>query len=264
MPYSPVGGFRHAGFVDRERDQRRTALAHERQDRIDLAAAALEVNRVDDRATGVDLQRRLDHLHLGRIDHQRRLDRLRELLDDRRHLHVFIGALGERSAHVEDVRAAGDLLARDQHDLVVVLLEEQTLDATRALGVDALADQQRAAVLFEGRRGHGGSRELQQFRRRNAAAPARSHRREGAHVIRRGSAATADRVDAEIPHEGAEFARHLVRALGVDRLALRTHERQAGVGNHRDETARRVDEVAHRIAHVRRAGRAVQPDDVDR
>ena len=161
---------RHPGLVDRQRDDRGAGFLHERHHRLDLRAPVLQVDRVDDGPAGVDLQRRFDHLRFGRVDHERRFDRLREPLDDRRHLHVFVGALGQRGADVEQVRAAFDLAARDQRDLVVVVGEQQALDLARALAVDALADQQHGAFLLRARRRSSPTR-------RTAAASARDARR---------------------------------------------------------------------------------------
>ena len=53
------------------------------------------------------------------------------------------------------------------------------------------------------------------------------------------------------------------RSFGVDRLALRAHERKAGVGNDADETARVFAKIADRVAHLRGTRRAVETDDVD-
>ena len=61
------------------------------------------------------------------------VDAHREQLDDARHLLGFVGALGERDAHVEHVRAGLRLLARDAHDAVVVVGQQQPLHGARAL-----------------------------------------------------------------------------------------------------------------------------------
>ena len=54
---------------------------------------------------GVDLERALDHVRLGRVDHERRVDRLGEELRERAHLRALVVALVQRHAHVEHVRA---------------------------------------------------------------------------------------------------------------------------------------------------------------
>ena len=131
---------------------RRAVLARHRQHGVDLGAPGFEVNRVDDRAAGIVLQRGLEHFRLGRVDHERRLDRLGEPANELAHLLVFVGPLGQRAADVEHVRAALDLLARHEHDVVVAVLEQQTLDLARALRVDAFADDAAAAAAARGRR----------------------------------------------------------------------------------------------------------------
>ena len=69
-------------------------------------------------------------------------------------LLVLVGALGQRDAEVEHVRAALDLVLGDLHEAVVVVGEEQLLRLARALRVDALADERRRRVLHERRAGH--------------------------------------------------------------------------------------------------------------
>ncbi len=251
-------GLRHPRLVDRQRDDRRARFFHQRHHRVDLHAAVLEVDRVDHRAARVDLQRGFDHLGFGGVDDQRRFDRLREALDDRRHLHVFVGALGERGADVEQVRAAFDLAARDERDLVVVVGEQQPFDLARALAVDALADQQDGAVLLERDGGHRGRGELQRLGRGHARRVARRRERvepgaERGDVRGRRAAAAADRVHAEVFDERAELRRHLGGRLRIDRLAFGAHVRQARVGDDAHEAARVLDEKANRVAHVRRA-----------
>ena len=126
----------------------------DRRDAVELVAAGLEVDRVDDRAAGDLLERELDHLGLGRVDLDRRRLGQRDLLGDEPHLLVLVLALGQRDAQVEHVRAALDLVLGDLHDAVVVVGEQQLLGLARALRVDALADQRRRGVLGERRRGH--------------------------------------------------------------------------------------------------------------
>ena len=54
-----VGGLGHADLVDRQRDQRGAVGLGQRDHGVGLVAAGLEVDRVDDRAAGDLLQRRL-------------------------------------------------------------------------------------------------------------------------------------------------------------------------------------------------------------
>ena len=123
----------------------------ERDDPVELVAAGLEVDRVDDRAAGDLLERGLDHLGLGRVDLDRRRLGQRDPLDDLAHLLVLVLALGQRDADVEHVGAALDLVLGDLDEAVVVVGEQQLLRLARALRVDPLADQRRPRLLDERR-----------------------------------------------------------------------------------------------------------------
>ena len=144
----------HADLVDRQRDQRGAVRHGDRDDAVELVAAGLEVDRVDDRAAGDLVERGLDHLGLGRVDLDRRGLGERDLLGDEAHLLVLVLALGQRDAEVEHVRAALDLVLGDLHEAVVVVGQQQLLGLARALRVDALADERRGRLLRERRRGH--------------------------------------------------------------------------------------------------------------
>ena len=148
-----LGRLRHPDLVDRQRDQRRAVRERERHDAVELVAAGLEVDGVDDRAAGDLLERRRDHLGLGRVDLDRRGLGEGDLLRDQPHLLVLVGALGQRDAQVEHVRAALHLVLGDLHEPVVVVGQQQLLGLARALRVDALADHRRARLLHERRGG---------------------------------------------------------------------------------------------------------------
>src|SRR5579875_2533886 len=120
---------RHPDLVDRQSDERRPEFADERDDGVDLPPPALQIDRIYDCAARIDLQRRFDDRRFRRVYHQRRFDGLCQFLDDRRHLRRLIATFGERRADVENVRAGLDLFPSDEDDLVVVLFEEQALDA---------------------------------------------------------------------------------------------------------------------------------------
>ena len=97
------------------------------RDAVELVAAGLEVDRVDDRAAGDVLEGGLDHLGLGRVDLDRRRLGQRDALDDLAHLLVLVLALGQRHADVEHVGAAVDLVLGDLDQPVVVVGEQQLL-----------------------------------------------------------------------------------------------------------------------------------------
>ena len=176
-----LGRLRHPDLVDRQRDQRRAVRLGQRHDDVGLVAARLEVDRVDDRPAGDLLQRRLDHLGLGRVDLDRRRLGQRDPLDHGAHLLVLVLALGQRDADVEHVGAAFDLVFGDLDEAVVVVGEQQFLGLFRALRVDPLADQGRARLLHQRGRGHHRG-DLDRARRRARARrrgrrPARGSRR---------------------------------------------------------------------------------------
>ena len=88
----------------------------------------------------------LDHVGLGRVDLDRRGLGERHALDHLAHLLVLVLALGQRHADVEHVRAARHLVLGDGDQAVVVVGQQQLLRLARALRVDPLADQRRAAA----------------------------------------------------------------------------------------------------------------------
>ena len=79
---------------------------------------------------------------------------------------------------------------------------------------------------------------------------------------RGGAAAAAHDADAVALHELRQHLRERLRALREDRLAIRPLHRQASVGDARHRHGAVLAEEADRIAHVLRASRAVQADDV--
>ncbi len=145
----------HALFVDGHRDGGRAVAGNQRHGPVDLVAApAFQRHRVDDGAARIHRQRRVQHIGLGGVDHQRQLDIHRQLLDQLDHLLFFVGALGHGHAHVEHMRAAVQLFARHLDHAVVIVVEQQPLDLAGAKRVDALADHQRRGLLLQR---HGGN-----------------------------------------------------------------------------------------------------------
>ena len=259
-----LGGLGHPDLVDGQRDHRGAVLLGQRHDLVELVAAGLEVDRVDDRAPGDLLQRGLDHVGLGRVDLDRRRLGQRDPLDHLAHLVGLVLALGQRHADVEHVGAAGDLVLGDDEQAVVVVGQQQLLGLARALGVDALADDRGAGGLDHRRgRDHRAHVRRAPLRARSpggAVLDPLGHRLD---VGRRGAAAAADDRDAVALDELTQGVGQRPGLLGEDRLAVGALEREAGVGyavhRHRAELA----EEADRVAHVLGAGGAVEADDVD-
>ena len=194
-------GLGHPDLVDGERDQRGAVRLRERDHAVGLVAAGLEVDRVDDPAAGDLLQRRLDHVGLGRVDLDRRRLAQRHALDHLPHLLVLVLALGERHAQVEHVRAAGHLVLGDLHEAVVVVGQQQLLRLARPLRVHALAHERGPRLLSQRRGGHHRRqqrRALGGTRLGRAPAHAIHDRRD---VLGRGAAAAAHHRHAVALHE---------------------------------------------------------------
>src|SRR5205823_5309090 len=154
------------------------------------------------------------------------------------------------------------LLARDRQDAVVVLGQQQAFHLAAAGGVDALADQEGRRVLVE-RDGADAAGDARLVGDRALLGRAHADRLDDRRqVLGGGAAAAADDVDAELRDELGQVARHLLGRGGVD-LAVVDVERQAGVGDHADLAAAVLAEEADRLAHVLRAGAAVEADHVD-
>ena len=79
-------------------------------------------------------------------------------------------------------------------------------------------------------------------------------------VLRRGAAAAAHDRHAVALDELLQRGGQRLRLLREDRLAVRALEREAGVGDAMHRHGRVVAQVADRVAHVLRAGGAVEPD----
>ena len=256
-------GLRHPDLVDRQRDQRRPVRLRQRDHLVGLLAPGLEVDRVDDRPPGNRLQRRLQHLGLGRVDLDRRRLGQRDPLRDGAHLLVLVLALGQGDAEVEHVGAAFDLVFGDLDEAVVVVGEQQFLRLFRALRVDPLADQGRARLLHQRGRGHHrGDLDLAgcgALSWDQAVDPGADR----GDVLRRRPAAAADDPDAVALDEFAQRRRQRLWLFGEDRLPVGPLQRQPGVGDAVDRQRAGLAEEADRVAHVLGAGRAVEPDHVD-
>ena len=122
-----LGGARHPLLVDRQRDDARAVVAHERQHRVAADAPILQVDAVDDAPTRIHLERGVDDVRVGAVDDERRVDAHLQRLHHGAHLVRLVAALGDRDTEIERVRAAFDLGAGDAEDAVVVVGEEQAL-----------------------------------------------------------------------------------------------------------------------------------------
>lgn len=275
-----VGGARLPLLVDGEGDDGGAVLLHERHDAAEAgggAVAVLVVDRVHHGATADELQAGGDHGGLGGVDDERQGRGAREPGDDLADVGDAVAA-DVVDADVEEVGADAGLLLRDLDAILVAALEHGLTEGLRAVRVGALADRQVRGVLVEGdvlvergdprldaratgcladdrRRGircGGGAR-------RGVGAEPLDHRRE---VLGRRAAAAADEGEAELAHELLVRRRELGRRERVVR-AVGAEHRQAGVRHAGDRHGRVLGEVAEVLAHLGRAGGAVQADRVD-
>ena len=146
-----VAGARLTLLVDRERDHGRAVLLDERHDASEPAGRGIpvfEVDRVDDRAAADQLEPGTDDVGLGGVDHERKGRRAREARHHLAHVGDAI-ATDVVDAHVEEVRADADLVARDLDALVPVLGEHRLAERLRPVGVGALPDREVGRVLLE-------------------------------------------------------------------------------------------------------------------
>ena len=137
----PLGGVGLANFVDRQRDQPRPVFLRQLRLRIERLAAVFEVDAVEDRLPGTELERRLNHQRFGAVQHHRLGQHGVVPLDD--FLHVADAVPPDViDAHVQQVNAFAFLLLGHLGQPVPVFLFEQLLELPRAVGVGPLPDQQ--------------------------------------------------------------------------------------------------------------------------
>ena len=259
----PVGGARLTLLVDAHADDRGAVLARERHHAVEPLArlfALFEVGRVEDGLAADVLETRFEHLRLGGVEHQREPGLGRDPAHDLGHV-VGAAAADVVDADVEHVGAFLHLLLGELQGDVPVAGDHRVLELLGAVRVHALADGEERGVLVE--RDRAVDRRARRLvlhvpRRRRAGADAFDHR---AQVRGRGAAATADDVEPELGDEtlvrvGERLGREVVVLAPVD------DRRQAGVRQAREEGAAVLGEVAEVLGHLRRAGRAVQPDHV--
>ncbi len=168
---------RHALLVNGQRHHRRAMLARQRQHRIDALPPVFQVDRVDDGAARIGLQRGLHHTGLGGVDHQRRLDAHLQLLDRAAASARASSARSVSATQTSSTCAPPSTCSRATcKKRVVVVGQQRLLHLAAALRVDALAHQQRRGILLQRRRAHaprpragvsgGASRRAKSFSRR--------------------------------------------------------------------------------------------------
>ena len=205
-------------LVDAADDERSAVRARERRHALELLEPVFEVDRVDDRLALAVGQRAFERDRIGRVDHDRRADLLAEQLVEAVDVHELV-AIGVLQVHVDDLRAALHLLARDLAGLFVLLRGDQPLELLRADLVRPLADDQRAVVVRRLDEVDAGVQRAAMLHR-HARPLAVDHRREGAGVVEARAAAAADDVEPALIGEALEHGRHLLRRLLVAALLV--------------------------------------------
>ena len=226
-----------------------------------MLLAVLEVDRVDDRPAAQARQAGLDHVGLGRVEHDRHGRLAGELLGKGVHVgHAVPPDVVD--ADVEHVRALADLLLGHAGHALEVALEHQVAELAGAVGVAALPHGQVGEVLVErDRLVEAGQARLVDRVAGDGRVPA-DRLDHLADVLRGGAAAAAHHVHAELGHEAGVRLGQLGRAERVVGSAV-AQLGQAGVGQARQQRAGVLEQVAQVLAHLGRAGGAVHPDDVD-
>ena len=147
----PRRGAGLAALVDGQRDHRRAVLADHRHQLGDpgvRAVAVLVVDRVDDRAAADQLEARLDHRGLGRVEHQRQRRGGAEPPGDLAHVGHAVPA-DVVDADVEQVGPVTGLRLGDRHAVLVVVGDHRLAERLRPVGVGPLADREERGVLAE-------------------------------------------------------------------------------------------------------------------
>ncbi len=147
-------GARHAVggvVVDAAGDDRGAEAPGQRGDAVEADAAVLEVDRVEHRPAGDELEGGGEDVGVGGVDHQGHAGGAPQRGDERGHAGVLVGLrVGE--ADVEHVGAAAHLAAADLRRLGEAPLADELLELARAEDVGALADEQRRAAPGRSRR----------------------------------------------------------------------------------------------------------------
>ncbi len=241
-------------LVDASGHDRGAEPARERGDTLEARPAVLEVDRVEHRFSGDELERGGHHLGVGGVHHQGDPDGAAQGGHDGPHGAGLV-PLGVREADVEDAGAPAHLPPPDLGRFCPAPLPHQFLEPPRAEHVGALPDQQRGRFLNEV--DHLAARESRRVEGgRHAGSGAVRHLAQAPDVLLSGAAAPADDVHPARGGEASHRPRHVAGALVVAPLAVG----DAGVGDHRNPTWRQGRQRAHVLGHRTGAGRAVDPD----
>ncbi len=246
---------RLAGLVERHDDDRGAEPPDDLGLTDERFLAFLERDRVDDALALQALEAGLEHAPLRRVDHHRDPRDVgfgRDQVEEPPHRD---GAVDHAlvHAHVEDVGAALDLLARDRHGLVVLVFLDQPAELRRAGDVGALADHHEVGLRRDGQRLEATEAHVMWRRRELARRHALDRGTDRRDVLGARAAATADQVEQALACEVTEDLRHVLgRVVVAAELVGKT-----GVGIAGGTHARDPRELCDVRAHVLGAERAV-------
>ena len=138
-------------LVERHDDDGCAVAAHQPRLAQELGLAFLERNRIDDSLALDALESRLDHVPFRRVDHHRHARDVGFGGDEVQVFHHRRLGIEHRLVHVDvdDLRAAGDLRARDFHGARVVAGEDQLGERPRTGDVGAFADVDEQRVVAD-------------------------------------------------------------------------------------------------------------------
>ena len=245
-------------FVERHHHHGRAIGAHQPGLAQERLLAFLHGNRVDDRLALDALEPGFDDGELRRIDHYRHARDIRFGGDEIEKLNHHRFRIDQPLVHVDvdDLRAVGDLIARNCEPPGVVAGRDQLSKPRRSGHVGALADVDERNVRGEGERLEAGEPHQRRDLRRFSRLEAPDGFGNRANMVGRRAAASADDVDDAIGGEAADLRRHRLGAFVV--LAKRVGQAGVGIGAH--QCVRYIGDLGQMFAHSARAERAIETD----
>ena len=259
--YFLVGGKRHAGFVNGERDDGgAVALGHGQHGGSTLLAI-LKIDGINNRLARDALQPLFDDVGFGGVNQNGRGHAGGDFLQHLRDVSLFIFA-DDGAAQVEHVRAFVDQLLGQRQDVVVFAAAHQIFEMLNpGGGVHFFGHDQRLGIEVKRNRGIGAGscRPGRDLAHRRSEIAASFHNR--LDVVGRGAAAAPHHPHPVLFNEALVILRQLLRRELVYRMATFVL-RQSGIGQNGDVAGGVVGEITHGVIHLARAGGAVQADDI--
>ena len=196
-------------LVERHHHHRRAIGAHQPGLAEEFFLTFLHRDRVDDRLALDALEAGFDHRELRQVDHRRDARDIRFGSDEVEELDHHRFRIDQPLVHVDvdDLRAVGDLIARDHESSRIVPGRDQLAKLRRAGHVGSLADVDERNVGGERERLETGKAHQRRDRRGRARLVFADGFGDGADVLGRRAAASADDVDNAVSGEVADLLR---------------------------------------------------------